>query len=438
MGSLATRVSSVILVGFCFLMVGLRGSSIDLTEELTLTEVLRLAVTDNPQIRAAKHRWKAAQQGKSQAVTPPDPALFYSHYVRSVETRTGPMNWTLGISQTIPFPHKMVLAGKIADRDTKIAYLRYEAEVRNALAEAKERFFELYYIDRALEVTDAISRLYDQHLALAGSTKEGTSPAVFRAESQKAQLEYDLVLLKEMREAEEVSLRSTLGSGSLLRLGRTRDVEEPVALGETIERLQAIAERYNQELLAAGITLERAELSTTLAKTAAIPDLTFSAGYTSIGNPSVPVPNGGRDPLTFGVGVSLPIYFWKYRAKARQAQERELAAEIELEGQRLKLRANLTRAYFRLRNATRLVRLYRDTLLPQALQAIASAEELYRAGQSDLRSLLETTATYHNFELARLRATADYYQHVARVERVLGTALELRPQDTSHDERGIQ
>jgi len=206
-------------------------------------------------------------------------------------------------------------------------------------------------------------------------------------------------------------------------------VEEPVALAEPIERLQAIAERHNQELLAAGITLERAELNSTLAKTAAIPDLTFSVGYTQIGNPSVPIPNGGRDPLTVGVGVSLPIYFWKYRAKARQAREREQAAEIEFEGQRLRLRASLVRAFFRLRNASRLVRLYRDTLLPQALQAISSAEELYRAGQSDLRSLLETTATYHNFELARLRATADYYQHVARVERVLGTALELKPQD---------
>jgi outer membrane protein TolC len=423
------RTLPAIIILFACLIDGteLNGSTVDLSEELSLGEVLRLAVTNNFRIRAAKHRWEAAKQEKSQAITPPDPALFYSHYVRGVETRTGPMQWTLGVSQTIPFPQKMILAGQIADRDSRIAYLRYEAEVRNALAEAKERFFELYYIDRAVEVTEAISHLYDQHLVLAGTDQKGTSQGIFRAETQKAQLEYDLVLLREMRTTEEEALRVTLGLSVDRKLGRTRDIEDPVPLGERIERLQEVAERHNQEFLAAGITLERAELSTKLAKRAAIPDLTFSVGYTSIGTPFFPNPVTGRDPLTVGVGVSLPIYFWKYRAQARQAREREQAAEFDLEAKKLQLRANLARSCFRLRNASRLVQLYRDTLLPQAHQAINSAEELYRVGQNDLRSLLETTSTYHNFELARLRATADYYQNVARLERVLGTAMDLRP-----------
>jgi outer membrane protein TolC len=337
------------------------------------------------------------------------------------------MRWALGISQTIPFPHKLILAGRIADRDTRIAYLRYEAEVRNALADAKEKFFELYYIDRAIEFTGTVSEIYNRHLALAGSARQGSSPAMFRAESQRAQLDYDIVLLKEMRMAEEVSLRGILGLDHTRPLARTADVGDPAPLGEEIERIQELAVLHNQELLAAGITLERAQLNTKLTKSAAIPDLTLSVGYTSVGNPLVPVPDAGRDPLSVGVGISLPIFFWKYRAQARQAQARERAAEIELEHQKLQLRANVARACFRLRNSSRLVQLYRDTLLPQARQAIDSAEALYRSGQSDLRSLLETTATYHNFELARLRATADYYQNVARVERILGTALDLKP-----------
>ena len=109
----------------------------------------------------------------------------------------------------------------------------------------------------------------------------------------------------------------------------------------------------------------------------------------------------------------------------------EAAARADEEAQRLQLRSDLAKAYFSLRNSSRLVSLYRDTLLPQARQARNSAEELYRKGDASLTSLLETTSTIHNFELARLRATADFYQHVSRIERILGTALVLKPAEST-------
>jgi outer membrane protein TolC len=123
------------------------------------------------------------------------------------------------------------------------------------------------------------------------------------------------------------------------------------------------------------------------------------------------------------------MWFGKYRAMAREAQALEAAANSEAEAVRLQLRADLAKACFSLNNSSRLVRLYRETLLPQARQALQSAEELYRKGEADLAGVLETTATVHNFELARLRATADFYQNVARLEKLLGTAFELRPAD---------
>jgi cobalt-zinc-cadmium efflux system outer membrane protein len=134
-----------------------------------------------------------------------------------------------------------------------------------------------------------------------------------------------------------------------------------------------------------------------------------------------------KDEVMVNFGVSVPLWFGKYRAMAKEAQEMEAATVSEAEAQRLQLRADLAQAYFNLNNSSRLVRLYRETLLPQSRQALQSAEELYRKGQANLSGVLETTATVHNFELARLRATTDFYQNVARIEKLLGTALELRP-----------
>ncbi len=403
-----------------------------LSGKVELETVLRLAVERSPRVREARHHWQAAKHLKPQAYSLPDPQLSYNYFARSIETRTGPQRWSLGISQTVPYPEKLILRAKIANRDARIAYLRYESAVRDALAQAKLIYFELYYIDRARGVTASVAKLYERFGAQAAGDDQGLMPGklpeTFRAESQRAQLGYDLVLLEEMRQAEEEALRSLLALPPGRPIGPTEDVAAPIPLQEPPQRLYQLAQQNNQELLAAGVELDKSRLQAKLARRSLIPDFTFSANYFSTGDPLQPTFDGGRDPLAVGVGINLPIWFWKDRARLRQAREAQRAAEAGEEAQRLSLRSQVAKAYFQLSNASRLVRLYRATLIPQARQAMQSAEALYKTGAADLSSLLETTAAYHNFELASLRAVADYYQNVARLEQFIGTALEPRPQ----------
>ena len=397
------------------------------SERLTLVAVLHVAAENSPMVKVAYHKWQAAGQKYPQAFTLPDPTIEAKYYIRQMAPEEA--KWELMVSQAIPYPGKLVIAGKIADKDAQTAYLRYQATVRNALTETKEMYFELYYIDRAKNITGEIKNLYERYAALGAGGTEVANPKLpeqFRAESQKTQLSYDLILLEEMREAECARLRAMLGMNSIHLIGPTEDVAEPADMRESLENLQEIAERYNQELAAAGVEVERSQLQTKYARRAPIPDLMVSGSYMRTGEMRDGA-DPSRNPITVGVGISVPIWFNKYSAMAREAKEMEHAAIAEEEGQRQQVRSNLAKAYFSLRNASRLVRLYRDTLIPQARQALQSAEELYRNGQANLASVLETTATIHNFQLARLRAMTDYYQNVARVERVLGTAFEPAP-----------
>ena len=225
-----------------------------------------------------------------------------------------------------------------------------------------------------------------------------------------------------MRAAEAERLRTILGSPARTALGDTADVGEPAEIGESIERLQETAERHNQELAAAGVEVQRANYDLKLARRAAIPDLMIGANYTRMVEE---MPE--RNPVGITMGVSIPLWVPKYKARINEAGEMEKAARAEEDAQRLKVRADLAKAYFSLSNSARLVKLYRETLLPQARQALQSAEELYRKGDANLASVLEMTSTLHNFELARLRATADFYQNVARLERTMVTAMQLKP-----------
>ncbi|MGE3537865.1 MAG: TolC family protein [Candidatus Tectimicrobiota bacterium] len=391
-----------------------------LREKTTLEVVLRLAADHSPRVRAAAQRWQAATHKRAQAVTLPDPKVEASYFIRQVDDR-----WMLSLSQEIPYPGKLLLGGRIADADAQTAHIRYQAAIRDALAEAKEMYFELYYIDRAQHITAAIKSLYERYAALAAGGKEvGKTklPETFRAESQRAQLGYDLLLLQEMRATEAQRLRAIMGMQGENDLGPTEDVAMPLPLGTSLQTLAAVAEQHNQELLAAGVEIERAGYQTRLARQAPIPDLMVGVSYTDM----LEVPSS-KNPLSVNIGVSIPLWFGKYRAMEKEARAMAEAMQSEQVATQLQVRSDLGRAYFRLKNAGRLVQLYNDTLVPQARQALQSVEELYRKGDATLAAILELTATVHNFELARLRATADYYQNVARIERVLGMALTLTP-----------
>jgi outer membrane protein TolC len=85
--------------------------------------------------------------------------------------------------------------------------------------------------------------------------------------------------------------------------------------------------------------------------------------------------------------------------------------------------------FFRLKNADRLITLYRDQLLPQATKAMETAEVWNREGQGSLTDFVETEAVWYNFQLALARSRADYGKYLAKLEGIVGISLTRKPED---------
>ncbi|MHB8763559.1 MAG: TolC family protein, partial [Deferrisomatales bacterium] len=101
-------------------------------------------------------------------------------------------------------------------------------------------------------------------------------------------------------------------------------------------------------------------------------------------------------------------------------------ARAVLGARRNDTRAQVRSLFFRLRNAERLVGLYRDELLPQALRSLEIAETWYREGQGSFSDFVETQATAYNFQLSLARARADHGKFLAKLERLAGRDLTRR------------
>ena len=391
-------------------------TSASLARELTLRQAVELTARRNPGVAARRQEWLAAIHRYPQAVTPDDPQ------VRDLSYDFEMNSWTSGIiEQDIPWPQKLWYRGKVADTEADIARLRYEAALRDAIIEAKNAYYELYYLDHAAEITARIEGQFRNDAVLAyGELNKGRTELgeAFRAESQAAQLVYDRQLLVEQRAAVAERLRAQLNLPPGTVIGPVREAKVyPVT--EQVEPLYERAERYAEALKARGLESQKASYETFLARLERIPNVMPGALISNISSAN----QSYMGMLTF----KLPIWEWRNRAminerKAMEEAARRMAME-ELNQQR---RAVAT-AYFAVRVNQRLVALYADTLLPQAESVMRQAEILFRNDQASFSNLLETTLAWHNFQLAYHRAQADLGQSIGKLEQAIGTTAEPRP-----------
>ncbi len=400
-------------------------------ETLELPHLIQVAVERNPKVRAAKARWQATVEQYPQMTALPDPMLMYGYYLRNVETRVGPQRHRLSFSQTFPYPGTLDAAGEVVKKAIEIARVKHEQVIRDLIVELKLSYHELVYLQRAIELTQQNHELVASILTIATARYAEGKVAlndVLKAQSQLAQLGYDLILLEELQLVAHANINGVLSIPSSTPLGVTVPVPyEPLDVPLADVEKQALSKR--QELQIAALEVEKATEGIALAELQTKPMLKFDLMAIETGKAlMIDAPDSGKDPFTIGIGVTIPWSSLKNSSKVREAQRNREASTANKLALADDTKVALRKIYFRLENARRLVELYETTLIPQAGAAIEVAETWHQEGPKSITGFLETQSVWLNFNLARLRAIADYQQNVARLEQLVGGKIDdLRP-----------
>ena len=398
---------------------------------LDLAGLIRMAARQNPRLAAARSRWLAARERPTQARALPDPMLTYTEMLEPIQTRVGPLERSLQLTQPIPFPGKLSAAGSVATEQARVKELEYHIALRDVVAEVKVSYAELVYLDRAIEIVEQnqkLARLLSEKAAAAYAKQEGekqdtlTLFDTLKAQSSLAQLAYDKITLEELRKAEDVKINSLLSRRPEWSVGKPQPlVFQPLEASQ--EDLFRIARARRQEIQAAVHKIRGARHASRLARLSQVPDFSIGVQYSFIGDAAGPVSGSGDDAVGLRLGVSLPIWGHKNRAKQAEACFLERAARHEKRAVTDDVMARISKVYFRLQNAERLVRLYDGSLIPQAEHALKIAEQWHDTGRDTYGRLLEARMVWLNFQLASQRALVDYEQMVARLEQLVGISL---------------
>ncbi|MAP94551.1 MAG: transporter [Ponticaulis sp.] len=149
-------------------------------------------------------------------------------------------------------------------------------------------------------------------------------------------------------------------------------------------------------LIAANAELSRRQAESDLSKTAALPNVTISAGIRRF-------EDTGDSALIAGVSVPLPV-FDKGQDQARASQFRSDAAQLSHSATEQQLLSEQRSAIASLKAAESQLSILRDEALPEAESAYDAALRGYEIGRFDLTSTLNARSALNNVRLSVIQA----------------------------------
>ena len=399
----------------------------DLTGKVTVGNLIAYAYLNNPSIREVREAWRQTVEQYNINTGYPDPEIRFTYFPEPIETRLGPQDWIATLNQRIPFPGRLSQAGKVVEAEARVAHIKLDRTVKAVIASIRRSFHELLYIRTARNVVARNLRLL-QHFREVGETAYARDRAALmdmvKAQSQLGQIRYDGILLEELELTEKTRLNGYLNRGPDAKIGQLEEeVFQPVAFN--LEGLYKLAETNQEDLRIAAALVESADARADLARYENLPDFNVGISYSSIGQPDIPVsPQGaGKDAFGIQIGMTIPLWFDKNRGRVASAEAGIRKAMAAKEVAITDIRTRVHDLFFRLNNSRRLIALYRDDLLPQAVKAMETAETWYREGQASFSDFVETQAVYYNFQLSLARAGADYGKVLASLEQLVGQTV---------------
>jgi outer membrane protein TolC len=394
-----------------------------------LAKLIEEAERNNPQILAARHAWRAETQVPSQVSTLPDPQITVQHFaVGSPRPFAGFSNSEfayigLGVSQDLPYPGKLRLRGEIAQRDAATERDHYEAARRSVVEQLKAAYFKLAYELQELQILERDGKLLEQVTKIAEAryrVGQGNQQDVLKAQLEQTKLLRETA----MHHQEHYSLQAQLQQ--LLNRSANQPDVIPETLTETplnytVDELLEKVRAENPEIRGQEEMVRRQALEVEMARKDFYPDFNLQYMWQHTAEQF-------RDYYMLSFGVRIPIHrSRKQRPELAQAAEELNRSRREYEGQVQQSYFDVRDQYLQAETAARIVRMYREGLIPQAAGTFKAGLAAYEANRQDFETLLTSFLDVLRLDEEYWHTLLDHETAVARLEQLTGVTLNEKP-----------
>ncbi len=389
---------------------------------LNLQALVAQALRVNPEIRAAELRVEALEARVPQAKALPDPTVNVGWMGKPVPfvVNSAAMTSYRGVSamETFPFPGKLKLRGKIADRESRAAWWDYEAVRREVISQVKVAYYQYAYFHQALAIIENNRILLEKLTKIAEARYEagkGLQQDVLKGQVELSQLLEQITILKEERRTAAARINTLLDRSPQTPLAPPAPLAQS-KLVYTLAALYRLAQVNDTGIQRDERLVERDQDALALAHKSYDPD--FSVSYEFQRMP------GGPNMYGAFVGVNIPIFY-----KSRQRQEvyeatRNLDSMRSDQANRKTTVNYLVKEQFlAAEQASKLAVLYSQAIVPQSSQTLESSEMAYQTGKVDFLTMLDNFINLLGYQVNYYRQISDYQIALSRLEPLIGVEL---------------
>jgi outer membrane protein, heavy metal efflux system len=389
---------------FLFAVPGQAQTAVSEQKTMTLEDLQRMALQNNPTFAQSAANIQAAEGRKKQSGLYPNPTVGYQgEQIRGGSFHGGEQGFF--VQQDIVLSGRLGLNRTIFDQELKQAETEAEEQKVRVVTNVRISYIQALAAQQTLELRQHLSKLADEAVQTShqlANVGQADAPDVLESEVEAQQAELAVTMVEQNQQRIWKALAAVVGNPGLplMRLeGKLQDTP-PVNADELVENIvnQSPAVRI------AELGVKRADATLARARRESIPDLQIRAGMQQNGE-LLTEPNGKPVGLQgfADVGVRIPIFNRNQGnvATARADLER---AKREVERVKLVLRERAASVVQNYAFSQTAVDRYKNQMIPRAQKAYEMYAKKYQEMASAYPQVLIAQRTLMQLEVSYITA----------------------------------
>jgi cobalt-zinc-cadmium efflux system outer membrane protein len=394
----------------------------DLAGPHPVEQYIQVALSQNPEIQAARKNMEALAHQVPVAASLPDPMLNVTAQPEQVQTAAGQQELILAANQKFLLFGKLGVRASVAEAQTNVARAQLAAVELATIAQVKRAYYELYFIQEATSVTEADQQLLVEIREVANTrykSGQASQQDVLRADLEVSNVENELIRLRQRLESGQARLARLLHIAPQTQVAALADLTEEQAPRD-LELLQQQAVTARPELHAQLAAVRRDRNAVNLARLDYKPDVTLGLSWIDVADAGVSPVTNGRDSFLLSAGVNLPIYRKRLDSSIRSAEAKVVSTTRQYDVLRDGTLEEVTDLFAQARSQEDQLLLFREDILPKARQTLEVSNHAYNVGEVDFLTLIDNWRQLLRYEINYIRLEASLRQTLAELERVVG------------------
>jgi cobalt-zinc-cadmium efflux system outer membrane protein len=406
------------------------GPSPGATQSVSLEELVRIALAQNADLRAARESVQQAEARLTQAGLWPNPSVELSKKTDAPFANEGDRGYGVTVSELVDLGPKRTNREKVATMSVEVARADVAEAERQLVGRLRLLFAEAQGTASRVDLFDELDRADSQMVGVmnvrvrAGDASQLDSQLL---QAQTNQIKVERLVARNQLAGLILQIRALAGMSTdqplVLPSGQAA-----VEVADTEQAAITRALETRPDLKAARLRETLAEAGISLARSQAIPDVTAFARYAQeslLGGP----PAGTQSPafarekvLEFGMSLPLPI-FNREQGNLSEAASRRVQARAEREGLESAVRRDVTLAFRRYETARASLEILRTGVVGPNEASVRMVQLSYNLGELRFLDIVNQQRVLIDSEIAFANAQVDL--NTARAE--LDTAIGALP-----------